>query len=75
MITRRSYKEAYPDERARMELRRCAGTQFDPRIVEAFLYVLDLPDLRLTEDEDEENAPELLPLLTRHNERRPAPSA
>lgn len=70
MITRRSYKEAYPDERAREELRRCSGTQFDPKIVEAFLYVLDLPDLSQTEAEDEENEPELMPLLTRHNERR-----
>lgn len=75
MITRRSYKEAYPDERARAELRRCAGTQFDPQIVEAFLYVLDLPDLNLIEDEDENIEPELMPLLTRHNERRHAPSA
>ncbi|MBI3965058.1 MAG: HD domain-containing protein [Chloroflexi bacterium] len=44
MITRRSYKDAFSDERARAELRRCAGTQFDPRIVELFLEVLDLPE-------------------------------
>lgn len=70
MITRRSYKEAYSDEHARDELRRCAGTQFDPKIVEAFLYVLDLPDLKLAEDSDEQNEPELMPLLTRHNARQ-----
>ena len=55
MITRRSYKDAYTEERARAELTRCAGTQFDPRIVEAFLYVMDLPDLTdLDDDEDDD---------------------
>jgi putative nucleotidyltransferase with HDIG domain len=53
MITRRSYKEAYLDEHAREQLRRCAGTQFDPRVVEAFLAVLDEPHL---DDADEEDA-------------------
>lgn len=43
MITKRSYKDAYSDEWARNELRRCAGTQFDPRVVEIFLGVLDEP--------------------------------
>jgi HD-GYP domain-containing protein (c-di-GMP phosphodiesterase class II) len=41
MITKRSYKEAYSDEHARAELVRCAGTQFDPDVVQAFLAVLD----------------------------------
>ena len=53
MITKRSYKEAYSEDWARAELRRCAGTQFDPRVVEAFLYVLDLPDLSALEDDEE----------------------
>ena len=44
MITRRSYKEAYPDEAARAELRRCAGTQFDPQVAAALLAVLDSPE-------------------------------
>jgi HD-GYP domain-containing protein (c-di-GMP phosphodiesterase class II) len=60
MITKRSYKEAYSDEWARNELRRCAGTQFDPRVVEAFLYVLDLPDLDQIDEEEVEKM-ELLP--------------
>jgi len=44
MISKRSYKSAYPDHEARAELRRCAGTQFDPQIVEAFVSLLDEPD-------------------------------
>ena len=43
MITRRSYKEAYTEEHARQELARCAGTQFDPAVVEALLAVLSDP--------------------------------
>jgi HD-GYP domain-containing protein (c-di-GMP phosphodiesterase class II) len=43
MITRRSYKEAYDVDHARQELARCAGTQFDPRVVELFLAALDSP--------------------------------
>jgi putative nucleotidyltransferase with HDIG domain len=41
MVTKRPYKEPYSDEEARAELRRCAGTQFDPKVVEAFLSVLE----------------------------------
>ena len=44
MVTRRSYKEAYTAERAREELARCAGTQFDPRVVESLLAVLQSPE-------------------------------
>lgn len=54
MITRRSYKEAYSEDWARAELRRCAGEQFDPKIVDTFLYVLDMPDLDALEEDDEE---------------------
>jgi putative nucleotidyltransferase with HDIG domain len=41
MITKRSYKEAYSVQRAREELSRCAGTQFDPKVVQTFLSILD----------------------------------
>ena len=44
MIRRRSYKEPFSTERARSELLRCAGTQFDPAVVETFLQVLDSPE-------------------------------
>jgi len=37
MTSDRPYRKGMSCERAREELKRCAGTQFDPRIVEAFL--------------------------------------
>ena len=46
MITRRSYKDAFTEEHARAELARCTGTQFDPGVVEAFLRVLDSPEVQ-----------------------------
>lgn len=40
MVNTRSYRAAMPEEKAREELRRCAGTQFDPTIVAEFLEML-----------------------------------
>jgi diguanylate cyclase (GGDEF)-like protein len=37
MVTDRPYREGMPREDAEAELRRCAGTQFDPAVVAAFL--------------------------------------
>jgi diguanylate cyclase (GGDEF)-like protein len=37
MISDRCYRPAMPEEDARAELLRCAGTQFDPEVVDAFL--------------------------------------
>ena len=37
MVDQRSYKAARPHEDAEAELRRCTGTQFDPRVADAFL--------------------------------------
>jgi HD-GYP domain-containing protein (c-di-GMP phosphodiesterase class II) len=48
MTTERTYRAAIPHEVACQELRRCAGTQFDPAVVEAFLAVI--------EDEGDEGA-------------------
>jgi HD-GYP domain-containing protein (c-di-GMP phosphodiesterase class II) len=67
MVTRRSYKEAYTDAHARAELIQGAGTQFDPRVVEALLAVLDDP--RGTDGDDDYDAecgllPEFLTLST-----------
>jgi HD-GYP domain-containing protein (c-di-GMP phosphodiesterase class II) len=42
MTTDRSYRRALSREEAGAELRRCAGTQFDPRVFEALAAVLDL---------------------------------
>jgi len=36
------WKEPLGVEEAKAEIQRCAGTQFDPRVVEAFLQVCDL---------------------------------
>ncbi|HET7463272.1 MAG TPA: HD domain-containing phosphohydrolase [Longimicrobium sp.] len=59
MITRRSYKEAYTESHARDEVRRCAGSQFDPEVVDAFLHVLATPQ---AEDPDEDSWAECLVL-------------
>ncbi len=40
MTSDRSYRKALPVEEAIAELRRCAGTHFDPAVVEALLAVL-----------------------------------
>src|SRR4029453_13902883 len=47
MTVDRVYRGALPVEKAREELRRCSGTQFDPRVVEVFLEALDRDDHRL----------------------------
>src|SRR3954469_19052504 len=39
MVTDRPYRKGTDTESALTELRRCAGTQFDPRVVEAFCAV------------------------------------
>jgi HD-GYP domain-containing protein (c-di-GMP phosphodiesterase class II) len=41
MCSDRSYRPALAREAARAELMRCAGTQFDDRVVAAFIGLLD----------------------------------
>jgi HD-GYP domain-containing protein (c-di-GMP phosphodiesterase class II) len=41
MLSRRPYKGPMTVGEALEELRRCAGSQFDPRVVEALLVALD----------------------------------
>lgn len=41
MVTGRPYHKARTKEEAIEELKKCAGTQFDPRIVEAFVKILE----------------------------------
>jgi two-component system cell cycle response regulator len=41
MISRRPYAPGMTEAKVRAELRRCAGTQFDPRVVDALLAELD----------------------------------
>jgi two-component system cell cycle response regulator len=40
MTSTRSYRAALPYDEALAELRRCAGSQFDPRLTEVFLNIL-----------------------------------
>jgi diguanylate cyclase (GGDEF)-like protein len=40
MVSDRTYRAAMPADAALAELRRCAGTQFDPAVVDAFTVVL-----------------------------------
>jgi diguanylate cyclase (GGDEF)-like protein/putative nucleotidyltransferase with HDIG domain len=47
MVSGRSYRPAVTPDEARAELLRCAGSQFDSRVVEAFLRVLDRQGLAL----------------------------
>ncbi|MBI4675362.1 MAG: GAF domain-containing protein [Chloroflexi bacterium] len=41
IVDKRVYKGARSDEEGVAELQRCAGTQFDPRVVETFLRLLE----------------------------------
>jgi len=41
MISDRPYRRALPMAHAREEIRRCAGTQFDPKVVEVFMSIPD----------------------------------
>jgi HD-GYP domain-containing protein (c-di-GMP phosphodiesterase class II) len=56
MTVDRVYRKALPVEDAREELCFCAGTQFDPRVVEVFLIALARDDSRLGLDELTEDA-------------------
>ena len=55
---RRSYKDAWPPEKAFEEIEKGAGTQFDPEIVAAFLQVKSRISAILLAYPDEESAPE-----------------
>ncbi len=50
MLDERSYKKAYRPERARAELIRCSGSQFDPRVVPAVLCAIDEVDAEVAEE-------------------------
>jgi len=44
MTSTRSYREACSAAQARAELQHCAGSQYDPCVVDAFLQVLQAPE-------------------------------
>ena len=56
MTHRRPYKEAWPIDHALNELQVCAGTQFDPWLVEAF-EELDHESLLLPNDDEHDSSP------------------
>lgn len=64
MTNNRSYRTAMPVSRAMEELRRCAGSQFDPFIVSEFLRMLKENPLNVEIDacEDEKKKEEVLSL-------------
>jgi diguanylate cyclase (GGDEF)-like protein len=45
MVSYRPYRDGMPPTEALAELRRCAGTQFDPRVIEAFCTEIVPPPL------------------------------
>ena len=47
MTSERPYRQPLPIEKALSELKSCSGTQFDPKIVEAFLNVPDVEIQRI----------------------------
>ena len=50
MISDRPYRRALPMSHAREEIRRCAGTQFDPKIVEVFMSIPERHWIELREN-------------------------
>jgi putative nucleotidyltransferase with HDIG domain len=58
MTTNRSYRRARPVGDAVAELRRCAGTQFDPAVVAALAEVLEEPGAARVEELDGSDLPE-----------------
>ena len=50
MVNDRAYRKAMSPEAAQAEIRRCAGTQFDPRLADEFLKMLEEnPDIAVGE--------------------------
>ncbi len=50
MLSDRPYRNALPMSHAREEIRRCAGSQFDPRIVDVFLSIPEKHWIELREN-------------------------
>ena len=50
MLSDLPYRNALPMSHAREEIRRCAGTQFDPKIVEVFLSIPEIQWIKLREN-------------------------
>ncbi len=50
MTSDRPYRKALPHRQAVQELQRCAGTQFDPYLVQCFLEIVKSPSNRYTKE-------------------------
>jgi HD-GYP domain-containing protein (c-di-GMP phosphodiesterase class II) len=50
MTSDRPYRRGLPMSHARDEIRRCAGTQFDPRVVEIYMSIPEQHWLDLKEN-------------------------
>ncbi len=66
MVNDRPYHKAMPEADAIAELKRCAGTQFDPHVVDVFVQLLEREELPKEEaaQEQEATAVEAQPELT-----------
>ncbi len=75
MVTTRSYRQAMPLAEAVAELERCAGSQFDPQVVEALLHAIgvtvETPELDRGRQGVRGDAPGRTPLA----ERVPSPAS
>lgn len=54
MVADRPYRRGRSQQEAILELRRCCGTQFDPRVVDAFIEVLESEVLDVGPEDHEE---------------------
>ncbi|MEV6790965.1 HD-GYP domain-containing protein [Streptomyces sp. NPDC051320] len=75
MTSTRSYRRARPVDAALTELQRCAGTQFDPRMVQAFVRALAQHGWRPAVTADEPDAHALGPVPQARTGASPAASA
>jgi len=57
MVNDRPYHKAMPEADAIAELKRCAGTQFDPHVVEVFVRLLEREELPKEETAQVQEAP------------------
>jgi diguanylate cyclase (GGDEF)-like protein len=62
MTSQRPYREALPEAEARAELQRCAGSQFDPQVVGAFLRIVDTQEQPAEHWQAEEPQPQASPV-------------
>ena len=60
MVADRPYRRGRSQQEAMLELRRCSGSQFDPRIVDAFIDVLEHDEIEVLQpsDTDDEIGPD-----------------